>query len=97
MGRPFTEWSDNNPLMYILSKPKLDACEQRWVAKLAPFEFDIKYIPVPMNVIIDAISKQPFLKLSTLHRLTSIPYKALLEEAVGVHAEGAISLVESHI
>ncbi|KAF7705597.1 hypothetical protein HF521_020883, partial [Silurus meridionalis] len=39
-GHRFTVWTDN-PLKYILTKPKLDACEQRWVAKLAPFEFDI--------------------------------------------------------
>lgn len=35
-GQRFTVWTDNNPLTYILTKPKLDACEQRWVAKLAP-------------------------------------------------------------
>ncbi|KAJ8355217.1 hypothetical protein AAFF_G00085090 [Aldrovandia affinis] len=32
-GVHFTAWSDNNPLTYILTKPRLDACEQRWVAK----------------------------------------------------------------
>lgn len=35
---------------------RLDACEQRWVAKLAPFEFDIQYIPGPKNVVADALS-----------------------------------------
>ncbi|RXN35516.1 gypsy retrotransposon integrase 1 [Labeo rohita] len=39
-GRHFTAWMDNNPLTYILTKPRLDACEQRWVAKLASFSFD---------------------------------------------------------
>ncbi|KAI7793453.1 hypothetical protein IRJ41_024975 [Triplophysa rosa] len=29
-GHEFTVWTDNNPLTYILTKPKLDACEQRW-------------------------------------------------------------------
>ncbi|KAL1250566.1 hypothetical protein QQF64_018362 [Cirrhinus molitorella] len=28
----FTVWTDNNLLKYILTKPRLDACEQRWVA-----------------------------------------------------------------
>ncbi len=46
-GHRFTVWTDNNPLKYILTKPKLDACEQRWVAKLSPYDFDIQYIPGP--------------------------------------------------
>lgn len=50
-GYRFTVWKDNNPLTYILSKPRLDACEQKWIAKLAPFQFDIKYIPGPRNVL----------------------------------------------
>lgn len=50
-GHRFTVWTDNNPLKYILTKPKLDACEQRWVSKLAPFDFDIQYIPGPKNTV----------------------------------------------
>ncbi|KAI7799059.1 hypothetical protein IRJ41_016640, partial [Triplophysa rosa] len=30
-GHTFTIWTDNNPLTYILTKAKLDVCEQRWV------------------------------------------------------------------
>lgn len=44
-GHTFTVWTDNNPLTHIMTKPRLDACEQRWVAKLAAYTFDIKYIP----------------------------------------------------
>ena len=46
-GHHFTAWTDNNPLTYILTKPRLDACEQRWVAKLASYSFDIKYVSGP--------------------------------------------------
>jgi hypothetical protein len=41
-----------------MRKPKLDACEQWWVSKLAPFDFDLKYIP--QNVPADLLSRQSF-------------------------------------
>jgi len=55
-GQKFTVWTDNNPLTYFLSKAKLDVCEHRWVAKLAPYQFDIKYIPGPKNIVADESS-----------------------------------------
>ena len=79
-GHTFTAWTDNNPLTYILSKPKLNACEQRWVAKLASFDFEIRYIPSPKNVVADALSREPFVQPSVLHGLTKVPYGALMEE-----------------
>ncbi|KAJ8404546.1 hypothetical protein AAFF_G00338130 [Aldrovandia affinis] len=78
---------DNNPLTYILTKPKLDACEQRWVAKLAPYNFDIRYIPDPRNVVADALSREPFIRPSVFHRLTRVLYGALLEEARALNTD----------
>lgn len=48
---------------------------------------DIKYILGPRNVVVDALSRQPFVKPSALHRLMKVPYKKLLDEAAGVQAE----------
>jgi hypothetical protein len=84
-GQQFTVWMNNNPLTYILTKAKLDACEQRWVAKLAPYEFDIKYIPGP--IFFCRFFEQRFIQPSALHHLTRVPYQTLLAEANAVRTD----------
>ena len=53
----FEVYTDNNPLTYVLSSAKLDACGQRWVAKLANYNFTIKYKCGLGNVEADALSR----------------------------------------
>ena len=53
----FEVYTDNNPLTYILTSAKLDACGQRWVAALANFNFTLHYKPGSTNTIADALSR----------------------------------------
>uniref|UniRef100_A0A3B3HW18 Gypsy retrotransposon integrase-like protein 1 n=1 Tax=Oryzias latipes TaxID=8090 RepID=A0A3B3HW18_ORYLA len=85
-GHSFTVWTDNNPLTYILTKPKLDACEQRWVSKLAPYSFDIKYIPGKQNVVADALSRTPFVT-PLAQRILAEPYSELLEQVCEMNGD----------
>ena len=41
---PFHVKTDNNPLIYVMSTPNLDAVGHRWVASLAGFNFTIEYL-----------------------------------------------------
>ncbi|XP_054869454.1 uncharacterized protein LOC118469629 [Amphiprion ocellaris] len=86
-GHPFTVWTDNNPLTYILTKSKLDACEQRWVSKLLPYTFDLKHIPGTKNIVADALSRDLF-ATTVSHRLITEQYSHLLAEAEGGSHDG---------
>ena len=54
---PFEVYTDNNPLTYVLTTAKLDACGQRWVAKSANYNFTIQYRSGQSNVEADALSR----------------------------------------
>ena len=55
----FKVYSDNNPLAYILTSPKLDATRLRWVSELADFNFKIYYKPGGLNNDADGLSRMP--------------------------------------
>ena len=55
--KPFEVFTDNNPLTYVLTSAKLDACGQRWVAKLANYNFSIIYRCGVSNTEADALSR----------------------------------------
>ena len=56
-SKSFEVFTDNNPLTYVLTSAKLDACGQRWVAKLANYSFSIKYRCGVSNTEADALSR----------------------------------------
>ena len=56
-SKSFEIFTDNNPFTYVLTSAKLDACGQRWVAKLATYNFTIRYRCGQSNVEADALSR----------------------------------------
>ena len=56
---PFTVRTDNNPLMYMLTTPNLDATGHRWVGALVSYEFSLEYQKGSDNTAADALSRVP--------------------------------------
>ncbi|KAL7882597.1 hypothetical protein SRHO_G00002550 [Serrasalmus rhombeus] len=61
-GAKFTVMTDNNPVAH-LQTAKLGATEQRWVAQLASFDFEVKYRAGRENGNADALSRFPCVKV----------------------------------
>ncbi|KAL1257977.1 hypothetical protein QQF64_011221 [Cirrhinus molitorella] len=84
----FTVWTDNiYYIQYILTKAKLNACEQHWVSKLAAYTFDLKHIAGSKNIVAGALSRDPF-TTTVSHRLITERYGSLLTEAESVDKDG---------
>ncbi len=58
MYSKFTVITDHNPLRYLYSA-NLGAVEQRWVAQLAEYDFEVCYKPGRHNTNADALSRIP--------------------------------------
>ena len=55
--QPFLIRTDNNPLTYVMTTPNLDAVRHRWVAAMAGYNFEIKYVRGSDNKVTDALSR----------------------------------------
>lgn len=58
LGSDFVVYTDNNPLAH-LSTARLGAVEQRWVARLASYRFQVKHRSGKSNTNADALSRYP--------------------------------------
>ena len=56
VGGNFDVYTDNNPLMYILTSAKLDAVGQSWAVALASYNFQLHNKTGKSNVEADAMS-----------------------------------------
>ena len=55
LWKPFVVKTNNNPLIYIMTTPNLDATQHCWVGLLARFTFSIKYQKEWDNSAVDAL------------------------------------------
>ena len=81
-GGHFEVYTDNNPLIYILTTAKLDATGQRWVASLANNNFKIFYRSGKLNVEADALSRIPWENIQVDH-LEPLIVHTMLQSKLG--------------
>ena len=55
--QPFLVKTDNNPLMYIMTTPNLDATGHQWVGALAKFNLWLEYQKGQDNTMADVLSQ----------------------------------------
>ena len=61
-GENFDVYTNNNPLMYILTSGKLNTVGQCWIVALANYSFQLHYKTSKSNVEADALSWIPWQK-----------------------------------
>ena len=54
---PFLIRTDNNPLIYVMMTPNLDATGHQWVGSLANYNFKIEYLKGCDNSTTDVLSR----------------------------------------
>ena len=83
----FVVCTDNNLLTYIFSSANLDAAGQRWVARLASYNFSLEYQKGKDNTVADFLSQmnEHLPEDEVQEYLNQIPYpgvKAVLDNAI---------------
>ena len=58
-GSKSTIYTDNNPLVYVMTSAKLNATGMRWVHDLAGYDFELRYRPGKQNGDADGLSRNP--------------------------------------
>ena len=77
-GIQFDVYTDNNPLTYVLTTAKLDACGQRWVSAIVPMDFRFHYKPGRTNIDADALSR-----MACSEEISNEEVQAILKRCLG--------------
>ena len=91
---PFVVWTDNNPLIYMLMTPNLDATGHRWVGTLASFQFELEYQKGADNGAADALSQVPI--SHSRETIQSLLEGAIVGAANRGEAKASKELLEEH-
>ena len=78
-GNTFTSYSNNNPLICVLTATKLDATGHRWIVKLTIFNFTVYYYLGQSNIEKDALSRTPWDQNIRVDMVKAI-FKAAVED-----------------
>ena len=57
LGCHFKVHTNNNPLMYFLTSPNMDAMKHRWINELAKYDFFLEYQKGKNNTVANALSR----------------------------------------
>ena len=63
MGNKFVVKDDNKNLRYFLTQKYLNERHKKWVSKIREFEFYIEYMKGKNNVVVDSLSRRPYISL----------------------------------
>ena len=89
-GCEFVNYTDNNPLTYVMEKAKLDAVGHIWVAALNAYKFTIHYRPGRVNGDADGLSRRP--DDTEYQELSKETISALYQSHTGVPYVTSLSL-----
>ncbi|CAJ2638342.1 unnamed protein product [Trifolium pratense] len=78
LGRHFQVHTDQKSLKHITEQKTMGEDQQKWIAKLIGFDFEVKYKPGKENSVADALSRQ--MQYSTISMVQCEAWEGLEEE-----------------
>jgi hypothetical protein len=78
LGIRFVIMTGHSGLRYLFDKPKLNVRQDRWMALLSEFDFEIKHINGKENMVVDALSRS----MKVVHLAAVSANKSYIKERV---------------
>ena len=66
LGRHFVVHTDNYALQYLQTQPHLSGRQARWLQLVEQYDMEIKHVAGKTNVVADALSRRPDLRLNVM-------------------------------